>query len=106
METISITQIRNTTTEEITQVLSEKIDAAGSQIENTLLSGSIESATDTIRDLTNSFEDLVWEVYLINLLKCKEILIWLRAAWSSKSAQICVIPTNYDYIAEWEQNSS
>ena len=85
METISITQIRNTTTEEITQVLSEKIDAAGSQIENTLLSGSIESATDTIRDLTNSFEDLVWEVYLINLLKCKEILIWLRQLGAQKA---------------------
>ena len=71
METISITQIKNTMIENITQALSEKIDTVVPQIEITLLSGSIESATETIRDLTISFEDLAWEIYLTNLLKCK-----------------------------------
>ena len=40
METISITQIKNTMIEEITQDLSEKIEAVGCQIEDALLAGS------------------------------------------------------------------
>lgn len=85
METISITQIKNRTIEEITQALSEKIETAGSQIEDALLTGSIKSATETIRDLANSFEDLAWEVYLTNLLKCKTILAWLRQLGAQKA---------------------
>lgn len=85
METISITQIKNTMIEEITQGLSEKIESAGSEIENALLGGFIESATEIIRDMTNSFEDLIWEVYLTNLLKCKEFLVWLRQLGAQKA---------------------
>ena len=85
METISITQIKNTMIEKITQALSEKIDTVVPQIENALLSGSIESATETIRDLTSSFEDQAWEIYLTNLSKCKEILVWLRQLGAQKA---------------------
>ncbi len=85
METISITQIKNTMIEEITQGLSEKIEAAGCQIEDALFAGSINSTTESIRDLVNSFEDLVWEVYLTNLLKCKMILACLRQLGAQKA---------------------
>ncbi len=85
METISITQLKNTTIEEITQGLSSKIETVGSQLEDALCSGSIQSATETIRDLANSFEDLAWEAYLNNLLKCKTILSWLRQIGAQKA---------------------
>jgi 23S rRNA maturation mini-RNase III len=85
METISIAQIKNTMIEEIMQALSEKIDTVVPQAENALLSGAIESATETIRDMTNSFEDITWEIYLTNLLKCKEFLSWLRQLGAQKA---------------------
>ncbi len=80
-----MTQLKNTIIEEITQELSKNNETVGSQIENALLNGSIQSATETIRDIANSFEDLIWEVYLTNLLKCNVILVWLRQLGAKKA---------------------
>jgi len=63
----------------------EKIEPVGTHIEDSLLTGSIMSATEDIRGLCNSFEDQAWEVYLTNLLKCKTILAWLRQLGAKKA---------------------
>ena len=85
METISITQLKDTMIEEIMQGLSAKIESAKTGIEDTLLGGDIQSATEIIHELTSSFEDLIWESYLNNLFKCKIILVWLRNLGAKKA---------------------
>ena len=85
METISITQLKTNMIEEITQALSKKIVPVGAHIEDSLLTGSIMSATEDIRGLCNSFEDQAWEIYLTNLFKCKTILEWLRQLGAKKA---------------------
>jgi len=84
MEATSITQIKNTIIELITQPLIEKIEEAGSQIQDSLTNGSIHSATETIRDLANDCENLIWEAYLTSLFQNKIILLWLRALGAQK----------------------
>ena len=85
METISITQLKNTMIEEIMQGLSEQLESARTGIEDTLLSGDIQSATEIIHELTSSFEDLIWKSYLNNLFKCKIILVSLRNMGARKA---------------------
>jgi len=53
MKARSITQPKDTMIESIMQGLSEKLEEAGSQIENLILSGDIASATETLRGVYN-----------------------------------------------------
>ncbi len=85
MKARSITQTKNTMIELIMQQLSEKMEKAGSEIQQSLLSGSIQSATETIRKLSKTFEDLVWESYLTTLFQCKIVLAWLRTLGAQKA---------------------
>ena len=78
MKATSITQPKDTMAELITQGLSEKFDVAGSQIQNFVFNGALQSATETVRDLTTLLEDLVWQAYLNMLFNCKMILERLK----------------------------
>jgi hypothetical protein len=85
MKARSITQTKNTMIELIMQHVSEEIEIAGSKIQESLLCGSIQSATEIIRKLAKSFEDLVWESYLNTLFQCKIVLAWLRKLGAQKA---------------------
>ena len=78
MKAISITQIEDTLIESIMQDLSEEIEIAGSEVQKALLCGCIISATETIRELATSLEDLVWDSYLKTVFECKRLLVYLR----------------------------
>ena len=84
MKARSITQPKDTMIELIMQGLSEKLEATGSQIEALILSGDIASATEAIRELTTSLEDLAWQSYLITLFNCKMLLQSLRILGGKK----------------------
>jgi hypothetical protein len=73
MEAISIPQTTNTIIELITQPLSEKIKEIGGQIHDSLVHKAIDSATETIRNLSVWLEDLIWKSYVTSLLLCKII---------------------------------
>ena len=59
MKATSITQTKNMIIEFIKQPLSEKIEATGTKIQNALINGAIDSASEAIRELSSWFEDLV-----------------------------------------------
>jgi len=85
MKARSITQAKNTMIESIMQHVSEEIEIAGSKIQKALLCGSVHSATEIIRKLAKSFEDLVWESYLTALFQCTIVLKWLRTLGAQKA---------------------
>ena len=85
MEATSICQSKNMIIELIKQPLFEKIEGACSNIEEALGKGSINLATQTIKDLASWFEDLVWTAYLNSLFQCAKILEWLRMLGSKKA---------------------
>jgi hypothetical protein len=64
MKATSVTRIENTIIDLKTQPLLEKIKEAGSQIQDSLVHGAIHCATETIRNLSVWFEDLIWKSYL------------------------------------------
>jgi hypothetical protein len=84
MKARSITQPKDTMIEFIMQGLSEKLEAAGSQIEDFVLSGDISSATETLRNFTTDLEDLAWQSYLTTLFNCKMLLQSLRILGGKK----------------------
>ena len=84
MEATSITQTTNTIIELIAQPLFEKIKEAGSQIHDSLNLGAVHAATETIRQLSTWFENLIWTSYLTSLFKCKITLQWLRGLGAQK----------------------
>ena len=84
MKAISITQIEDTLIESIMQDLSEEIETAGSEVQKALLCGCIISATETIRELATSLEDLVWDSYLKTVFECKMLLVYLRQLGGQK----------------------
>lgn len=84
MEATSISQSKNMIIELIKQPLFEKIEAACSDVEEALSKGSVNLATQTVKDLSLWFEDLVWTAYLSSLSQCKKILEWLRMLGSKK----------------------
>lgn len=85
METTSINHIQDTVNGRITQSLFEKIEEAGRQVQDFLIHGDVQTATETIRKLSTWFEDLIWETYLTSLFQCKTILSWLRALGARKA---------------------
>jgi hypothetical protein len=85
MEATSITRTRDTIIELITQPLLEKIEEAGRQIHDSLMHGAVHTATETIRELSGWFEDLIWEAFLTSLFQCETILSWLRALGARKA---------------------
>ena len=84
MEAISITQTKDMIIDLITQPLFEKIQASCGNIEETLGKGLINLATQTIKELSSWFEDLVWKAYLNSLFQCPTILVWLRMLGGKK----------------------
>lgn len=88
MKATSITQAINTIIERISQPLSEKINEVGIQIHDSLIHGSVDTATETIRKLSVWFEDLIWESYLKCLLKCEIIMSWLRRLGAQKGLRL------------------
>ena len=95
MEATSITQTTNTIIELIAQPLFEKIKEAGSQIHDSLILGAVHTATETIRQLSTWFEDLIWETYLTSLFKCKTILLWLRTLGAQKGLRFVSYQENW-----------
>jgi len=85
MEATSISQSKDMIIELIKQPLFEKIEEACSDIEEALSKGSVNLATQTIKDLSSWFEDLVWTAYLTSLFQCAKILEWLRMLGSKKA---------------------
>ena len=85
MEATSISQSKDMIIELIKQPLFEKIEEACSNIEEALSKGSVNLATQTIKDLSSWFEDLVWTAYLTSLFQCAKILEWLRMLGSKKA---------------------
>ena len=88
MKATSVTQIENTFIDLITQPLREKINEAGSKIHNFLIDGAIHQATETVRNLSVWFEDLIWKSYLNSLLQCKIFLLWLRTLGAQKGLRL------------------
>ncbi len=88
MKARSITQPKDTMIESIMQGLSEKLEEAGSQIENLILSGDIASATETLREFTTALEDLAWQSYLTTLFNCKMLLQSLRILGGKKGLRL------------------
>lgn len=84
MEATSITHIQDTLIELITQESSTKIAKAGAEVQSFLNCGDIQGATNTIRDLANSLEDLVWSSYLKMVFECKILLAGLRELGARK----------------------
>ncbi len=64
MKATSITQATNTMVELITQSLSEKIKETETHIHESLINGSIHTATQKIRKLSVWFEELIWKSFL------------------------------------------
>lgn len=88
MQATSITQTTNTIIELIAQPLSEKIKEVGSKIQDSLIHGAIQAATEIIRKLSIWFEDLIWKSYLTSLLQCEIIMSWLRALGAQKGLRL------------------
>ena len=106
METTNIIQTIETIVESATQPLLEKIDEVGRQIQDSLIDGAVDQATEAIRNLSTWFEDTIWEAYLTSLLQCEEILAWLRALGARKSPPFCFIPGDMDHVAHRNENTS
>lgn len=88
MEATSITQTKNMIIDRIRQPLSERIECTGAKIQNALINGTIDSASEAICDLSSWFEDLVWEVYLTSLFQSTMILSWLRKLGAKKGMRL------------------
>ena len=74
METTDIIRTKETIVESATQPLLEKIDEVGRQIQDSLMDGAVDEATEAIRNLSTPFEDTIWEAYLTSLFQCEAIL--------------------------------
>jgi hypothetical protein len=85
MKARSITQTKNTMIELTMQHVSEEIEIVGSKIQESLLCGSLQSATEVIRKLSKSLEEIVWESYLTTVFQCKIVLAWLRSLGAQKA---------------------
>lgn len=88
MKATSITQATNTMVELITQSLSEKIKETETHIHESLINGSIHTATQKIRKLSVWFEELIWKSFLTSLLQCDIILLWLRSLGARKGMRL------------------
>ena len=84
METTDIIRSQETILESATQPLVEKIEEVGRQIQDSLMDGAVDEATEAIRNLSTWFEDTIWEAYLTSLLQCEAILVWLRDLGAEK----------------------
>lgn len=88
MEATSITQTKNMIIDQIRQPLSEKIKCTGAKIQDALINGAIDSASEAICDLSSWFEDLAWKVYLTSLFKTTMILSWIRKLGAKKGMRL------------------
>ena len=94
MKAISITQSQNMMIDQITQPLLQKINETGAIIGDFLLHGAVQSATESVRELSSWVEDRIWEAYLTALFQCKIILSWLRVLGGQKGLRF----TSYQEI--------
>jgi hypothetical protein len=85
MKATSITQIEFTIVPEIKQELIDRIEKAEIGIKDSLFQGDIDSATQSIRDLADCFENKIWAAYLNALSHCRTLLAWLRVLGTKKA---------------------